>query len=375
MLKEYLLSQSVGLWSDSMPGVQVCRFQAPESAETFREFPVQGEPLHFEALFCLSGRLVAEPLHGPLKALEAPGIFLLSDCSQLRSCRCSKNLSGILIAADALPAQGSLQAICQALEMNLDTKCLKDMMRSQCGCMALFGTPWPQAFFETTAQGSLQAICQALEMNLDTKCLKDMMRSQCGCMALFGTPWPQAFFETIQDLPADAQNRYCIFKLVELLYLLCSKVPAPDSHGAAYPVPASMLEIKAYLDAHLSEKITISILCKQFSVSPTFLKEGFRRTYEKITISILCKQFSVSPTFLKEGFRRTYGVPIHAYLIQQRLQRAQKLIRTTRMPIQRIAQTVGYEGMTQFHVAFKQHYGMTPGQYRKMSETASACPF
>lgn len=301
MLKEYLLSQSVGLWSDSMPGVQVCRFQAPEIAETFRELPVQGEPLHFEALFCLSGRLVAEPLHGPLKALEAPGIFLLSDCSQLRSCRCSKNLSGILIAADALPAQGSLQAI-----------------------------------------------CQALEMNLDTKGLKDMMRSQCGCMALFGTPWPQAFFETIQDLPADAQNRYCIFKLVELLYLLCSKVPAPDSHGATYPVPASMLEIKAYLDAHLSKKITISILCKQFSVSPTFLKEGFRRTY---------------------------GVPIHAYLIQQRLQRAQKLIRTTRMPIQRIAQTVGYEGMTQFHAAFKQHYGMTPGQYRKMSETTSACPF
>ena len=96
---------------------------------------------------------------------------------------------------------------------------------------------------------------------------------------------------------------------------------------------------------------------------------------DKLTIALLCKQFSLSPTFLKEGFRRTYGVPIHTYLIQQRLRRAQELICTTRMSIQQIAQAVGYEGMSQFNAAFKREYGMTPGQYRKMSETATLRPF
>ena len=70
-----------------------------------------------------------------------------------------------------------------------------------------------------------------------------------------------------------------------------------------------------------------------------------------------------------------YGVPVHRFLIQQRLQRARELIRTTRMPIQQIAQSVGYEGMSQFSAAFKQAYGTTPGRYRKMSETAIRRPF
>ena len=39
------------------------------------------------------------------------------------------------------------------------------------------------------------------------------------------------------------------------------------------------------------------------------------------------------------------------------------------------AQAVGYEGMSQFNAVFKREYGMTPGQYRKMSETATLRPF
>ncbi len=63
MLKEYLLYANThsASWSSSMPGVQSCRFQVClTAAETLQEIPVQGEPLHFEAFFCLSGRLVVE---------------------------------------------------------------------------------------------------------------------------------------------------------------------------------------------------------------------------------------------------------------------------------------------------------------------------
>ena len=37
--------------------------------------------------------------------VEAPGIFLLSDSSALRSCQCSGNLGGVLIAVDAKAAK------------------------------------------------------------------------------------------------------------------------------------------------------------------------------------------------------------------------------------------------------------------------------
>ena len=196
------------------------------------------------------------------------------------------------------------------------------------------------------AKESLMTACSALGMELNTKVVQRKMAASRGCMALHGTPWTQAFFETVRQLSEEAQERYCVFKSVELLYLLCTEAEEADGapSGTGCPVSHSLLEIKAYIQAHLSEKLTIDLLCKQFSVSPTFLKEGFRRAY---------------------------GVPIHTYLIRQRLRRAQELICTTRMPIQQIAQSVGYEGMSQFNTAFKREYGMTPGQYRKMSETAT----
>ena len=298
MLKEYLLSHGSGMgrWSHGMAGVQICRFSLPEPVqEPVRPIPVCGTPLQFEVFFCLTGRLAVRPLQGASYTVEAPGIFLLSDSSAFRSCQYSGKLGGVLIAIDA-----------------------------------------------KAAKESLVTVCSTLGMRLDTRIVKEKMSASNGCVVLFGTPWTQALFETMQYLPEDAQEQYCVFKSVEILYLLCSETPVPNgsSIGLDYPVFPVMSEVKAYIQAHLNEKLTIEVLCRLFSVSSTFLKESFRRTY---------------------------GTPIHSFLIQQRLQCARKLIRTTGMPIQKIAQSVGYESASQFNAAFKHHFGITPGQYRKMS--------
>ena len=304
MLKEYLLRQGpgVGCWSHSMPGVEICRFSLPEP-EAPRPIPVCGAPLQFEAFFCLTGRLAVRLARGASRRVEAPGIFLLSDSAALHACQYGGNLGGILIAVDAKAARESLATVCVTLGMELDTGIVRRKMAA-----------WN------------------------------------GCMALHGTPWTQALFETVRYLPEQAKERYCVFKSVELLYLLCAGVSASEASptGTGCPVSHDLLEVRAYIQTHLSEKLTIACLCKRFSLSPTALKEGFRRAY---------------------------GVPIHSFLIRQRLRRAQELICTTRMPIQQIAQAVGYEGMSQFNAAFKREYGMTPGRYRKMSETAMPRPF
>ena len=306
MLKEFLLEEPSNqiAWSGGMPGVEVCRFSLPEPSQAEAgEIPVKGAPLHFETIYCLHGRMTLEPLFGEPYVVEAPGIFLLSHSSALRSCRYSGNLGGVLVAVDA-----------------------------------------------RAAKESLTKACSALGFKLDTRIVKKKMEAKNGCMALHGTFWTQAFFETLQWLPEKAQERYCVFKSVELLVLLCTQAPAPDGNilRSDGPLSPSLAEVGTYLQAHLSEKVTIELLSKQFSVSPTFLKERFRKAY---------------------------GVPIHSFLVQQRLRRARELICTTRLPIQQIAQSVGYEGMSQFNTAFKREYGMTPGQYRKMSETATSRPF
>ena len=305
MLKEYLLNQkSASLhWNSRIPGVQTCRFSLrPPKRTPLVPISVCQEPFHFEAFFCLEGRLAIEStLYNPC-TVEAPGIFLLSDVSRIRSCLCSEDLGGIFVTVDA---------------------------------------PY--------AKESLQTICSALGLNLDTKGVRQKMNSMNGYAVLSDIPWTQAFFEAMRHLPDDARECYCVFKSVELLYLLCSQVPAvKESEYGSDHISLRMINVKDYIQEHLSEKITIQLLCRKFLVSPTFLKENFRRAY---------------------------GMPVHTWLIQQRIQRARELIRTTQMPIQKIAQSVGYESISQFNAAFKGYYGMTPGQYRKMSETAVSRPF
>ena len=142
MLKEYLLSQDsgTGRWSHGMPGVEICRFSLPEpEQEPLRPIAVCGTPLQFEVLFCLTGRLTVRALQGTSCMVEAPGIFLLSDSSALRSCQCSGNLGGILIAVDAKAAKESLVTVCSTLGMRLDTRIVKEKMTASIknGCGGL----------------------------------------------------------------------------------------------------------------------------------------------------------------------------------------------------------------------------------------------
>ena len=142
MLKEYLLRQgsATGRWSSSMPGVQICRFSLPEpEQEPLRSVPVCGAPLQFEALFCMTGRLTVRALQGASCMVEAPGIFLLSDSSALRSCQYSGNLGGVLIAVDAKAAKESLVTVCATLGMRLNTSIVKEKMTASIknGCGGL----------------------------------------------------------------------------------------------------------------------------------------------------------------------------------------------------------------------------------------------
>ena len=298
MLKEYLLETAAAeaAWSGAMPGAEICRFALTGSGAETLALPVRGKPLHFEALFCLGGRLAAEPDGACRITVTAGGVFLLSDVSQLRSLAVSGDLRGILICVDARRARESLQALCTALGLSLDTAVVGRKMRA----------------------------CR-------------------GCAALADTPWTAALFEDLARLPAAGSGSYCLFKSVELLYLFCTSDPTDcgEVRPDAYPSHA-VAQVRACLEAHLDQRLTIEELCRRFSLSPTSLKTTFRRMY---------------------------GQPLHRWLIQKRMQRARELMRTSDLPILRIAQDVGYSSVSQFSAAFKQHCGMTPGQYKKMSET------
>ena len=73
----------------------------------------------------------------------------------------------------------------------------------------------------------------------------------------------------------------------------------------------------------------------------------------------------LTATTVKEGFRRLYGLPVHTWLRQRRMERAAELLHTPELSLEGVAKEVGYSSVSQFIAAFRQQYGLTPGQYRK----------
>ncbi len=82
------------------------------------------------------------------------------------------------------------------------------------------------------------------------------------------------------------------------------------------------------------------------------------------TVEDLCRELHYSRAQLNRLFNARYKMSPHAYLLSNRLLYAQNLLNKTDMSIAKISNAVGYANLAQFHAAFKNKFGITPGQYR-----------
>ena len=291
MLAEFLADQ--GDWTPVMPGARACLFSLDE-----RPFPLplQLEHLHFETLFCLRGSVTLTRQDGSFLKAGAQQVLLLTDLAGFTGANVDAPLEGVLVAVDARGARESLKSICNLL-------------------------------------GGL---------TLDTGRVRWWMASQGGCAVVGPTHCSRAAFADLDSLPKSERARWCVWKSVELLYLLSTQ-----DEQETYTIPGSMpnrnivrslAETRRYMEAHLDESLTIPALSRRACLSAT--------------------------TF-KEAFRQLYGLPVHTWLRQRRMERAAELLNTSVLNLEGVAKAVGYSSVSQFAVAFRQQYGVTPGQYRK----------
>ena len=106
-----------------------------------------------------------------------------------------------------------------------------------------------------------------------------------------------------------------------------------------------------------------------FSVRARLMVQEYMVSHlsDPLTINQLSARFRISPTALKDIFRQTYGRPIHQYLLEKRVQHAAELLHRSPLSIVDIAAAVGYNSASQFGVAFKRRYQLTPSQYRRQA--------
>ena len=98
-----------------------------------------------------------------------------------------------------------------------------------------------------------------------------------------------------------------------------------------------------------------------FSAILEYINEHFG---EDITIQGLSKQFNLNSNYISQLFRKELDKTFTEHLTGLRMNRASELLRTTSIPINDIADQVGYQDYFYFSKMFKKIMGIPPRSYR-----------
>ncbi|CCO46172.1 hypothetical protein VIBNISOn1_1690017 [Vibrio nigripulchritudo SOn1] len=89
------------------------------------------------------------------------------------------------------------------------------------------------------------------------------------------------------------------------------------------------------------------------------------RLDEEVRLEQLSQELSSNRNTLSEAFKDIVGQTIFSWLREQRLQKGADLLEKTELSVTHISLDVGYNNANNFSSAFKQHFNLTPLQYRK----------
>ena len=158
-----------------------------------------------------------------------------------------------------------------------------------------------------------------------------------------GTPWEglgELFRQGVQE--AEQQQEGWEAAVVGNTVMLLTQLKRATDDRTARSMKAEKPElldrITAYIEKHYASHITIDDLARQFYVSNS-------------TVSHL--------------FKQKMGVSLYRYITQRRLIAAKTLI-GQKLPLEEIAQQVGFSDYSTFSRAFKQEYGISPRQFAQL---------
>ncbi|MGN1019043.1 MAG: helix-turn-helix domain-containing protein [Aristaeellaceae bacterium] len=124
------------------------------------------------------------------------------------------------------------------------------------------------------------------------------------------------------------------------------------------------------------DKLKISLYERRISDAPEADKQEERtitgltrylqeHLAEEVSLSVLAEQFHLNPQYISQLFKSEIGVNFLAYLTSIRMERAKKLLLSTSLSIAEVAEQSGYGDYRVFTKVFKKQEGVTPSQFRR----------
>ena len=138
-------------------------------------------------------------------------------------------------------------------------------------------------------------------------------------------------------------------------------------------VLGNTLQILVYLRRAVRDRTAAPLKAEKPELLDQVLAYIEEHLSEKITLEDIAKHFWVSQSTISQTFRNKLGVSFYRCVTQRRLIAAKNLI-IEGTPLESVGRKVGFSDYSSFYRAFKQEFGISPRQYRKMQDTAEHIP-
>ncbi|WP_321387953.1 AraC family transcriptional regulator [uncultured Enterococcus sp.] len=93
-----------------------------------------------------------------------------------------------------------------------------------------------------------------------------------------------------------------------------------------------------------------------------FIEDNYNRN---LTLEEVATTFNYNTSYFSRYYKQFMGITFIEYLKSVRLNKAYSLLRDTDLTILSISNECGFGSVKSFYLAFKEHYGISPKQYRQ----------
>jgi AraC-like DNA-binding protein len=140
----------------------------------------------------------------------------------------------------------------------------------------------------------------------------------------------------------------------------------------AMSIVASVIEQAQVAPSHLTDLSDASEDPDNDSPSQLVIQATqaiWNRSHQRISVDMIAKQVGVTRRTLERHFRDQLGRTVLQELIACRVQRAQRLLGETKVPIKYVAYAAGFSSLSNLCKVFQRELGTTPGDYRDAAAT------
>lgn len=178
------------------------------------------------------------------------------------------------------------------------------------------------------------------------------------------------FVQLIKErrLPSLLAKSYCNFAVQQLLDASPGAIQIDDLFSLSY-----LKTVDDYL-AFVLHMLKSSMDASDETQHPRPGAELLERIYAflaenyddcNFSVQDTAERLGLSGSYISQYFKQQTGDTLSNYVSSLRIKKARSLLENTAMPLQMVAESVGYYSLNSFIRRFKQITGVTPGEYRR----------